>query len=297
MAYMLYRRENTIKVAYGRYGWVRNSGRTFHGGIDVSTAGDTTIHAVWGGRVKWARYVKKGASGWGNTWEWGYFVWIVGDDGRDYVYAHCKAGSLLVKEGHRVHAGQAIATMGNTGNANLDSQGAHCHFEVRKNGKAIDPSPFCGIPNSVGTTLNGSAATNPNNKIATLEIGPMSLGDRGVIRALCKKLSVNMSEVKKNGLYIITAGPMSGGDITTVTDTAKALKLKVTEKTLFTLIIGPMSDGDKKKMTSLSKKLSLTVKSRKTTKGTVLTIGPMSAGDANTVSAEAKRLKLTIKTT
>lgn len=160
MASMIYSEDNTIKVAYGRFGWVRNNGKTFHGGKDISTKGSPTIHSTVNGKVKFALMVKKGAAGWGATWEWGYFVWIVADDGTDHIFAHCKAGSLLVKAGQRVKAGQAIATMGNTGNANLDSQGAHVHYEVRKNGKAIDSTPWDGIPNQVGTTINSQKANS-----------------------------------------------------------------------------------------------------------------------------------------
>lgn len=42
------------------------------------------------------------------------------------MYAHLQKGSLLVKPGDKVHAGQVIAKLGNTGNSNA----AHLHFQL-----------------------------------------------------------------------------------------------------------------------------------------------------------------------
>lgn len=52
------------------------------------------------------------------------------------VYAHAKKN--FTKKGQKVYRGQVIAQVGMTGR----TYGPHLHFEVRKNGKAIDPSQF-----------------------------------------------------------------------------------------------------------------------------------------------------------
>ena len=49
--------------------------------------------------------------------------------------------------GQRVNAGDHLGIEGNTGY----SFGSHCHFEVRENGVSVDPAPFLGIVNAVGT--------------------------------------------------------------------------------------------------------------------------------------------------
>lgn len=51
------------------------------------------------------------------------------------VYAH--NSQILVKEGQQVSRGQKIAEMGNT-----DSNTVKLHFEIRQQGKSVDPSKF-----------------------------------------------------------------------------------------------------------------------------------------------------------
>lgn len=51
------------------------------------------------------------------------------------AYAHNK--TLLVKEGQTVKAGQKVATLGHTG-----TQRDQLHFEIRRNGKPVDPLRF-----------------------------------------------------------------------------------------------------------------------------------------------------------
>jgi lipoprotein NlpD len=52
------------------------------------------------------------------------------------AYAHNQ--SLLVKEDQKVKKGQKIAEMGNSDS----NSGVKLHFEIRRQGKPIDPSKF-----------------------------------------------------------------------------------------------------------------------------------------------------------
>lgn len=97
-----------------------------HQGIDIANSIGTPITAADGGRVSFS----------GRNGAYGNLVIIDHENGYQTYYAH--ANKLLVKKGERVYKGQKIATVGNTGR----STGPHLHFEVRKNGKAINPSKF-----------------------------------------------------------------------------------------------------------------------------------------------------------
>lgn len=77
----------------------------------------------------------------------GIYIWIEDARGNDYYYAHMDTISPELKAGSRVTAGQAVGTMGMTG----DARGTvpHLHFEIRPNGggsinpfsdlRAVDP--------------------------------------------------------------------------------------------------------------------------------------------------------------
>lgn len=66
--------------------------------------------------------------------EYGVRIILQHKDGYSTLYAHC--GYLFVKEGDKVKKGDVISTVGSTGNTPV----AQCYFEVRKNGRSIDPS-------------------------------------------------------------------------------------------------------------------------------------------------------------
>lgn len=174
-----------IAYSYGCYGYTRGGGATWHGGIDLVGLDDATIRMPYykgkriTGRVTRAHIVTDRRD---KTWEWGYYVCVQLDRGQtpdavNFLYfAHC--ASLLVKAGQRVASGDALAVMGNTGNAALnDPPYKHCHLEVRATatGTGLDPTAYAGVPNAVGTY--GSADAAADEPMQTPTIGPMSLGD------------------------------------------------------------------------------------------------------------------------
>jgi peptidase M23-like protein len=56
-------------------------------------------------------------------------------DGWETQYGHLRKGSIIVKPGQTVTTGQPIALMGLSGNTEF----THTHFEIRHNGKPVDP--------------------------------------------------------------------------------------------------------------------------------------------------------------
>lgn len=99
-----------------------------HKGIDIGAPKGTTIVAAASGTVTYAQYGYGG--GYGNH------LIISHGNGVQTLYGHCT--SLLVSQGQYVSQGQAIATVGNTG----DSTGNHLHLEVRVNGVAQNPQNY-----------------------------------------------------------------------------------------------------------------------------------------------------------
>lgn len=107
------------------YGY-RSSG--FHTGLDLAGATGSPIIAADGGTVILAR------------WNGGYGNCVIIDHGNGYqtLYAHCS--KLLVSVGQKVAQGEQIAKVGSTGN----STGPHCHWEIRINGKTVNPANYIG---------------------------------------------------------------------------------------------------------------------------------------------------------
>ena len=97
-----------------------------HTGIDLGAPVATPIKAAAAGTVVYAG----GVRGYGLTIELDH------GGGIQTLYAHAR--ELLVSLGDPVIAGQVIARVGQTGNAT----GPHLHFELRRDGEAVDPLPY-----------------------------------------------------------------------------------------------------------------------------------------------------------
>ena len=67
----------------------------------------------------------------------GYGKLIIIKHNNAYLSAYAHNNKLLVKEGQTVSRGQVIAEMGKT-----DSKLVRLHFEIRKNGKPVDPLKY-----------------------------------------------------------------------------------------------------------------------------------------------------------
>ncbi|MGP6192078.1 MAG: murein hydrolase activator EnvC family protein [Vulcanimicrobiaceae bacterium] len=97
----------------------------FHPGLDIAADMGTPILAADSGRVIIAGWV----SGYGN------YISIDHGGGISTGYGHCSR--IDVSIGQDVQRGQVIGAVGSTGH----STGPHVHFEVRVNGRPVDPAP------------------------------------------------------------------------------------------------------------------------------------------------------------
>ncbi|WP_213295328.1 peptidoglycan DD-metalloendopeptidase family protein [Paraburkholderia sacchari] len=95
-------------------------------GINIGGAAGDPVKAAGDGRVV---YAGNGLRGYGNL------IIIKHDATFLTAYAHNRA--LMVKEGDAVTKGQKVAEMGNT-----DSDRVMLHFEVRRQGKPVDPMKY-----------------------------------------------------------------------------------------------------------------------------------------------------------
>lgn len=98
----------------------------FHPGVDIANHPDTLISATADGTVLFA------------GWSHGYGNLVVIDHGYGLQTVYGHTSKALVKAGDRVLKGQVIAYMGTTGR----STGAHLHYEVRRQGRPVNPMPF-----------------------------------------------------------------------------------------------------------------------------------------------------------
>jgi murein DD-endopeptidase MepM/ murein hydrolase activator NlpD len=102
--------------------WI--GGSNFHPALDIAAPTGTAVLAARAGTVSFA--------GWSNQ-GYGYLVILRHAGGAETWYAH--NSHLLVSAGQRVEQGAPIARVGSTG----FSTGPHLHFELRENGKPVDP--------------------------------------------------------------------------------------------------------------------------------------------------------------
>jgi len=109
-----------------RYGVSSNLRKSTHTGLDIATPTGTPIKVVADGTVTGASY--NGA--------YGNLVKIDHGNGVETWYAH--TSKMYVSVGQKVSAGDIIAAVGTTGN----STGPHLHFEIRINGKHINPQNY-----------------------------------------------------------------------------------------------------------------------------------------------------------
>ena len=115
-------------------GWYGYAGHT---GVDFSGSGISgkPILAVKDGTVVTSTALKNPN---GTYRSYGEYIVISHGDGTMTLYAHGAPGSRLVSPGQKVKQGQQIMSVGTTGN----STGYHLHFEVRVNGRPVNPTPY-----------------------------------------------------------------------------------------------------------------------------------------------------------
>lgn len=96
----------------------------FHAGTDLRAAYGQPVQAIGGGTVVFAGQ------------EHGYGLMVAVDDGAGTQTRYAHLSEADVRVGDRIQPGQMLARAGSSGR----STGPHLHLEVRRDGKAVDPS-------------------------------------------------------------------------------------------------------------------------------------------------------------
>lgn len=119
-----------------------------HAGLDIGAGCGDEIRAALGGKVTSA----------GDQGGYGQAVDIDHGGGWSTKYAHMETGSIAVSAGQEVGQGEKVGACNNTGT----SYGCHLHFEVQKDGTAVDPQPYLdGRPLDGATGSTGASTGTP----------------------------------------------------------------------------------------------------------------------------------------
>lgn len=114
--------------------------KKLHAGIDIASPSYQEVKAAMDGEVILSL---KSRTGYGNV------VVLRHDLGYTSIYGHMNV--IIAKDGEAVRQGQAIGGVGSTGK----STGPHLHFELRHDGRPIDPLPI--LPMTIEDLLEKAA--------------------------------------------------------------------------------------------------------------------------------------------
>lgn len=129
-------RLHPIQGVYKDHDGIDISGPNINGGPAVAAADGVVTYAGW-------------ISGYGNC--------VIINHGSGIITLYGHGQETIAKTGDVVKQGDVILKIGSTGN----STGPHLHFEVRKNGVAVDPIPY----------LTGEiSSSNGSNSVATNQV-------------------------------------------------------------------------------------------------------------------------------
>ncbi|GFM52543.1 murein hydrolase activator EnvC family protein [Pseudomonas capsici] len=111
-----------------RFGEARGDDeRTKWDGVMISAASGSQVHAVHGGRVVFADWLR------------GAGLLVILDHGNGYLSLYGHNQSLLKSAGDIVKAGEAISTVGNSGGQDTSA----LYFAIRQQGRPSDPAQWC----------------------------------------------------------------------------------------------------------------------------------------------------------
>ncbi|NJO00314.1 MAG: M23 family metallopeptidase [Bacteroidia bacterium] len=101
---------------------------SFHAGIDLPAVTGAKVYATADGRITGTGYEPAGL---------GMYVVVQHAFGFETIYGHLSG--FCYEVGTKLRRGQCLGYVGSTGY----STGPHLHYTIKKNGRWVDPLPFC----------------------------------------------------------------------------------------------------------------------------------------------------------
>jgi septal ring factor EnvC (AmiA/AmiB activator) len=112
--------------AFGRHKLPEFNAYTVSNGISIAASSGTDIHSVYEGQVIFADYFK----GYGNM--------VIIDHGGGFFSLYAHAAKIMKKVGAKVVRNEVVATVGDSDS----NRGTMLYFEIRYQGKPVDPSAW-----------------------------------------------------------------------------------------------------------------------------------------------------------
>jgi septal ring factor EnvC (AmiA/AmiB activator) len=126
-----------------RFGAARGSGGLTWTGVILAASAGQPIHAVAGGRVVYANWLR------------GFGLLVIIDHGDGYMSLYGHAREMLRERGDWVETGEILGTVGDSGGQTLPG----LYFEIRRNGKPRNPRRWCkGNPNAARVAMRSPAS-------------------------------------------------------------------------------------------------------------------------------------------
>lgn len=143
-------------------------GGRLHEGVDIAAPSSTPIRVTLAGTV-----IRTGVDG-----GYGRFVEVAHGDGLTSFYAHLGRAAPGLKAGMVIPAGYVVAYVGSSGR----STGAHLHFEIRDDGRPLDPVAFMGRTFATAAQLPLAEAGRIPRRVRVVQVSDWPAGVAPVAR-------------------------------------------------------------------------------------------------------------------
>lgn len=174
-------------------------GGRLHEGVDIAAPVGTPIRVTLAGTV-----LRAGVDG-----GYGRFVEVAHGDGLTSLYAHLGRTAPGLRAGMAIPAGYVVAWVGSSGR----STGAHLHFEIREDGRPLNPVAFIGRTFATTADLPLTAAARVPRRV---RIAQVSDWPAGVAAPARKRPAVVAPPAVSGGRVRATILPIDAGTNTPV---------------------------------------------------------------------------------